>query len=147
MSDKKEQYVSPVQSFPPQIPDTKFEPQDVNDLSRKVNKQLLDFSALLDSLTSLEEKKKALWKQIYENAVTDRKNAYILFGDLYKDVHNEPAQHAIHGVTLTKYMERMEKSNNQLIKLAEMIEEVVQTDEEWVTDEDTMYDQINKGKG
>lgn len=144
MTDKKYKYMK--QTFPPQIPETNFEPPTVNELSDVANKQLFDFSALLDTLASVEEKKKALWKQIYENAVTDRKNAYILFGDLYKDVHNQPAQHAIHGVTLAKYLERMEKSNQQLIKLAEMIDQHATAEEDGLVSEDDMYEQISKQK-
>ncbi len=49
-------------------------------------------------------------------------------------------------MTLAKYMERMEKSNNQLIKLAEMIDEVAEVEEDWMSDEDAMYDRIQKGK-
>jgi len=144
MTNKKHQYVE--DSFPPQIPETKYEPIPTYELEQIANKQMLDFSALLDTLSSIEEKKKALWRQIYENAVTDRRNAYMLFGDLYKDVHNAPAQHAIHGTTLAKYLERMEKSNQQLIKLAEIIDQHATASEaEVVTDED-IYDQINKGR-
>lgn len=134
------------QSFDPQIPETDFRPTPIRELDRKIDKQLKDFSALLDSLSSLEEKKKSLWKQIYENAVTDRNNAYILFGDLYKDVHNNPNEHAIHGPTLAKYLERMEKSNQQLIKLAEMIDDVVEDEEDLLTDEEAIYEKIQKGK-
>lgn len=147
MTDKKEKYKFQNQSFPAQIPETKFEPPSVVELSDKANKQLLDFSALLDTLSTVEEKKKALWKNIYENAVTDRKNAYILFADLYKNVHNEPAQHAIHGATLAKYLERMEKSNQQIIKLAEMIDDVAESEEDWMTSEDQLYEQINNKRG
>jgi len=142
--DKPYQYTE--QSFDPQVPETSFKPTPTKELDKKINKQLKDFSSLLDSLSSLEDKKKALWKQIYENSVTDRKNAYILFGDLYKDVHNNPNEHAIHGPTLAKYLERMEKSNQQLIKLAEMIDDVVEEEEDLLTDEDSIYDRIQKGQ-
>lgn len=140
---EKYQYVT--QTFDAQIPETEFKPTPPKELDQKIDRQLKDFSALLDSLSSLEEKKKSLWKQIYENAVTDRKNAYILFGDLYKNVHNNPNEHAIHGQTLAKYLERMEKSNQQLIKLAEMIDDVVESEEELLSDEDAIYDKIQKG--
>lgn len=132
------------QSFDPQIPERDFQAPNIKELDRKTEKQLLDFSALLDTLSSLEDKKKLLWRQIYENAVSDRKNAYILFGDLYKDVHNNANEHAIHGPILSKYMERMEKSNAQLIKLAEMIDDVAEAEEDWMTDEDAMYARIQK---
>jgi len=148
LEENAENYEYVPQSFNPQVPEWKFEAPDIKDLDTRTNRQLLDFSALLDTLSSLEEKKKLLWRQIYENAVSDRKNAYILFGDLYKDVHNKPNEHAIMGPILSKYMERLEKSNAQLIKLAEMIDEVAETEEEWMTDEDAMYKRIldNKDK-
>ena len=141
-----ERYNLTEMSFDPQIPEQKFVPVKIDELDKKTDKQLHDFASLINSLSSLEDKKKSLWKQIYENSVTDRKNAYILFGDLYKDVHNNPNEHAIHGQTLTKYLERMEKSNQQLIKLAEMIDDLVEAEEDFLTDEDDIYDTIRKGK-
>jgi len=143
--DKKRYEYIP-QTFPAQRPEMTFIPTDIKKLDKDTEKQLLDFSALLDTISSLEDKKKLLWKQIYENAVSDRKNAYILFGDLYKDVHNKSNEHAIHGAILSKYMERMEKSNAQLIKLAEMIDDAADKEEDWVADEDDMYDRIQKMK-
>lgn len=133
------------QSFEPQLPnETKIISEDIKKIGNDTNKMLLDFSALLDTLSSLEDKKKLLWKQIYENAITDRRNSYILFGDLITYVLCNPNEHAIHGATLSKYMERMEKSNSQLIKLAEMIDEVAENEAGWVADEDKMYDRILK---
>lgn len=142
----EERYQMTEVSFEPQVPETTFVPTSIEELDKKTNRQLQDFSALLDQLSSLEDKKKALWKQIYENSVTDRTNAYILFGDLYKNVHNNPNEHAVHGQTLSKYLERMEKSNQQLIKLAEMIDEVVEDEEDEMTDEEMIYKTIQKGK-
>ena len=123
-----------------------FVPESVKDLNEKTNKQLIGFSELLDSLSTLQDKKKSLWRQIYENAVSDRKNAHILFGDLYKDVHNNSNEHAIHGPILAKYMERMEKSNAQLIKLAEMIDEATEEEVDYIADEDSLYDRIDSEK-
>jgi hypothetical protein len=130
------------QSFPAQIPEEEFKEIDPKVLDAKVNEQLLDFSALLDTLSTVEAKKKALWKQIYENAVTDRKNAYLLFGNLYMQVKDDADKHGLHGMVLAKYLERMEKANNQLIKLAELVEEV-DADEAEVSDED-IYDKIHQ---
>jgi len=144
--EEQETYVHVPQSFPAQRPETKFEAPNIKVLDKTTERQLLDFSALLDTMSSLEDKKKLLWKQIYENAVSDRKNAYILFGDLYKDVHNSANEHAIHGPILSKYMERMEKSNAQLIKLAEMIDDVVESEEDFMTDEEAMYERIQNLK-
>jgi hypothetical protein len=112
----------------------------MSDLDKKIAKEIENFSELLGTLATTEERKKSLWKQIYENAVTDRKNAFILFGDLYSMVAGNNSEHAIHGQTLTKYMERMSKANEQLIKLAELVSEAIDEniEEEW--GEDQIYD-------
>jgi hypothetical protein len=91
------------------------------ELVRKTEKELTTFSDLLDSLASVDDRVKLLWKQIYENALTDRRNAYMVWSDLYMAVHGNPEQHVIHGDHLSKYMERMEKANTQVLKLAELV--------------------------
>jgi hypothetical protein len=99
-------------------------------IKEKINKQLTkiddkqekvkQFSDLLDSIDSLEDKRKFLWKEIYENAVNDRESAAFLFSDLFKDLSGS-AQHAVAGTIAAKYLERMGKSNDQILKLAELI--------------------------
>ena len=79
------------------------------------------FSDLLDSLESTEDKKKLLWKEIYENAITDRENASMLFTDIYTQMQSGISDHMQVGGTLAKYLERMNKSNEQLLKLAELL--------------------------
>lgn len=91
------------------------------ELIKKAESDLQTFSDLLDSITTVDEKLKLLWKQIYENALIDRRNAYIIWTDLYLQVHGNAEQHVIHGDHLSKYMERMEKANTQLLKLAELV--------------------------
>lgn len=130
-----------------QIPPTQFDPPDYNKLQKDAKEKLKSFGDLLDTISSLEEKKKALWKHIYENAITDRNNAYLCFADLYKHVHNEPLNHGIHGQTIAKYLERMSKSTDQLLKLAELIstlESKSNNDEDVETGD--IYDKIGKGK-
>lgn len=89
--------------------------------NEKVVEKLKDFSNLLDTLDNLEDKKKALWIEIYQNAITDRDNAYTMFMHLHKLVIDDGTQHAIHGPNIAKYLERMSRANDQLIKLAELI--------------------------
>jgi hypothetical protein len=91
------------------------------ELVRKTEKDLSTFSELLDSLAGVDERVKLLWKQIYENALIDRRNAYMVWSDLYMAVHGNPEQHVIHGDHLSKNMERMEKANTQVLKLAELV--------------------------
>ena len=61
------------------------------------------------------------WKEIYENAVSDRENAYILFHEAYSNMMKSAAEHITVGPILNKYLERMNKANDQLLKLAELI--------------------------
>ena len=44
-----------------------------------------------------QDKKKHLWKEIYQNALTDRENASLLFTDIYKEICGSSAQHAAMG--------------------------------------------------
>lgn len=85
------------------------------------DKKIARFSDILDSLDSLEDKKKLLWKEIYENSLEDRINAKILFDDLMMQSTNNPGNHAMFGSTMSKYLERMSKSNDQILKLVELI--------------------------
>lgn len=95
--------------------------EDGIDKIRKKNGKLEKFSDILDGLTSTEEKKKLLWKEIYENALEDRESAKILFEDLMLQSTGNTANHAMFGTAMAKYLERMSKSNDQILKLAELI--------------------------
>ena len=149
-------YPSFQSSQPPDKPDVseevsrevgKFKPIDMEELDEKINSQLLDFSALLNTLSSVEDKQRALWRQIYENAVQDRKNAYLMWADLYVFVCANPTEHAIHGQNLSRYMERMSKANDQILKLAEMVSNASSSEIEEVFTEEEMYDNIQKTAG
>lgn len=102
-------------------PELDFVPTPTKELDKQAKEQMKSFGDLLNSLDTSLNKKKQLWKLIFENAITDRKNAYLVFADLYVAVHTHPAEHAIHGQTLSKYMERMSKATDQLLKLAELV--------------------------
>lgn len=104
-----------------EVPDVEFKPIPTKELDRQAQSQMKEFGNLLNSLDKSLDKKKQLWKQIYDNAVTDRKLAYLVFANLYIKVHQNHNEHAIHGPTLSKYLERMGKATDQLIKLAELV--------------------------
>jgi len=87
----------------------------------EIKERVKGFEDLLDSIENIEGKKKQLWKEIYENAFIDRMNAYMLFTDAYTNMQSGTASHVQLGSQLTKYIERMNKSNDQLLKLAELI--------------------------
>jgi ethanolamine utilization protein EutQ (cupin superfamily) len=109
----------------------------------QVEKRLQDFSDLLKNIESLDDKKRQLWKEIYENAITDRQNCYVMFMQLFKIIDSKSTEYAVHGKTLTACIERMSKANDQLIKLAELI---AKADSNSVPiDPDDMFDRI-KGR-
>jgi hypothetical protein len=89
------------------------------------DKLLQDFSELLESISSVDLKEKFLWKQIYDNAISDRKSADLLYMNLYPELRDLNT-HATHGQHVVKYLERMEKSNEQLLKLAALIRKAVE---------------------
>ena len=107
----------------------------------EVTNQVKDFSDLLDQIENLNDKKKALWKQIYHNAVFDRQNAYVMYVQLFKIAKDKSTEHAIHGKTIASFLERMSKSNDQLIRLAELIARA--EDSQIDGDSGDIFDKIN----
>ncbi len=95
----------------------------VTEKEKKIDK----FSDLLDSLENTEDKKKMLWREIYENSLNDRESAGILFTDLLTQSRGNSANHAMFGPIMSKYLERMAKSNDQILRLAELIAKEEQT--------------------
>lgn len=109
-----------------------------------VEKKLEEFSGVLAKIEHADAKKKILWKEIYENATIDRQNAHILFVEAYTTMSQGTTEHATLGSTLTKYLERMNKSNDQLIKLAELISK--SESEHASINADDLFSQIQKGE-
>ena len=95
--------------------------EDLLDSVNKKEKKIEKFSDLLDSLDVAEDKKKLLWKEIYENALNDRESAGILFTDLLTQSSGNSSNHVMFGPIMSKYLERMAKSNDQILRLAELI--------------------------
>ncbi|MEY4096786.1 MAG: hypothetical protein RLZZ102_471 [Pseudomonadota bacterium] len=98
---------------------TQLELVEISD--RSIKERIKDFSSLLNQIESINDKKKQLWKEIYENAICDRQNAYIMFTKLVMIVQDKSTEHAVHGRAISSYIERMSKANDQLIKLAELV--------------------------
>ena len=110
------------------------------DKASKTSKKVDQFSDLLDSLKSTEEKKKLLWKEIYENSVSDRERAGILFTEAYKTMGHSAADHAALGSIMSKYLERMCKSNDQILSLADLINKA--EEKESKVDPDDLFGKI-----
>lgn len=111
------------------------------DKTEKKEEQIKNFADILDSIDTLENKKKMLWKEIYENAIEDREKSKILFNDAYISMTGGVNEHMNIGAIMSKYIERMSKSNDQILKLAELISKEEEKSEA-ISDED-IFDKIN----
>lgn len=120
--------------------DSKTDRQLVGQSDAELNSRIRDFSDLLNQIDTLTDKKRQLWREIYENAVTDRLNSFTMFSELYKIVSTKSTEHAVHARNMTAYLERMAKSNDQLIKLAELIADAEKKAD--AIDPDDMYTKI-----
>ncbi len=118
---------------------------DAMDKLDSIKKKVDAFSDILDTLNSTEEKKKLLWKEIYQNAVVDRENASMLFTDAWKNMQGGTSEHVSLGSTMSKYLERMCKSNEQILRLAELITKA--EEKETQIDSDDLFAQIDNSKG
>lgn len=113
---------------------------DVKQFLAGVDNREEEFVELIDKIEYATPETKKLWREIYHNAADDRANAYMLFVDLYQHVSNNQQGHLNHGKQLAIYMERMNKSNDQLLKLAELIDAAkTETD---AIDADALYDEF-----
>lgn len=121
---------------------------DFSKMAEEADKQssaMYDFEVLLDESKNLDQKKKILWKQIYRNAVEDRSSAAVLFESAYKTMGQSSTDHISMGSTLTKYLEKMTKSNQQLLELSTLISK----DEEQAAniDPDDIFKRIGESDG
>jgi hypothetical protein len=98
------------------------------------------FGDLLDNLSQTEDKKKMLWREAYENALNDRENASFLLNDLLIQVKGSVPLHTTLGSIMSKYLERMSKSNDQILRLAELIAKEENSDS---ISADDIFNQIN----
>jgi len=105
---------------------------------REKEKKIEQFSDILSGIKDLDDKRRVLWKEIYNNAVTDRENASILFTDTLIQVKGNAANHNILGPVIVKYIERMSRANDQILKLAELIAK----EDSKQFDPATIYDRI-----
>ena len=121
---------------------------DIQKLSKNLDKvdikeeKIKNFSDILDSIETLENKKKLLWKEIYQNAVEDREKSKLLFNDAYISMSGAGInEHMNIGSIMSKYIERMSKSNDQILKLVELIAKEEEKSES--VSEDDIFNRIN----
>lgn len=115
---------------------------DVTDKGAVIKKQINDFSSLLAKLTEVDEKQRYLWNQIYSNALDDRTRALVMYETLVDACGGRSAELAVHGPQMVKYIERMSRANEQLIKLSELVDNALVKSEVMTTE--GLYDQFDK---
>lgn len=111
------------------------------DKNEKKEDAIKNFADILDNIGTLENKKKMLWKEIYENALEDREKSKMMFNDAYISMQGGINEHMNIGAIMSKYIERMSKSNDQILKLAELIAKEEEK-EESISDDD-IFSKIN----
>lgn len=111
----------------------------LSDLKSKEQK-VSQFDELLGSIEGIDDKKRVLWLEIYKNALTDRESASILFTDSIMQIKGNAANHSILGPIIVKYIERMSRANDQIIKLAE----IITREESKSLDSDSIFDKISE---
>ncbi len=116
-------------------------------LTEKKNDLMKEFDELLDSIDEASTKEKILWRQIYENSISDRANANLCFLDVYPHLRNDLDNHMQVGMQAVQYLTRMEKSNEQLIKLAGLIQKALERQQvEEELDQDALFAEIQKSQ-
>ncbi len=112
-----------------------------NEKNEVKENRIKNFADILDNIDSLEDKKKMLWKEIYENSINDREKAKMLFNDAYMSMQGGVNEHMNIGAIMSKYLERMCRSNDQILKLAELIAKEEEKSE--TISDDDIFGKIN----
>jgi len=112
---------------------------DALDKIKDKERKIAQFGDILDTIKDLDDKKRVLWLEIYKNATEDRENASILFTDTLIQVKGNAANHNILGPVIAKYLERMSRANDQILKLAELVAK----EDSKELDTDSIFDKIN----
>jgi hypothetical protein len=114
---------------------------DLKELKELREEKSKIFSELLETLSTVEDQKKALWKEIYENAVLDRQNCHVCYMDTYSRMTDPNSQDFIMLAPMAKkFIEGMQKATDQLTKLSEIIAEVQKAEAE--IDPEKMFEMI-----
>ncbi len=85
-------------------------------------------------------------KQAIKNIDEDRETTRELLDDAMRQLAKDPSQHTSLGVVLAKYVETLQRSNEQLVKLCGLMSKNEKSDE--LTDKDfaQIFDQIQNSE-
>jgi len=107
---------------------------------KKVDVKIIEFDKLLSTITDVDDRVKTLWIDVYRNATLDRMSAESLYTKLFILSHSNDNTHVECAPLITKYLERMHKSNEQLLQLADQV--IAATKVETGNTAEDIYEQI-----
>jgi signal transduction protein with GAF and PtsI domain len=113
----------------------------IDKLKKEAESRITDFGELMSEIESLDDKRRRLYIEIYENAVVDRQYGHSLFVELSQIVKGKSAEYAVHAKSLATFLERMSKANDQLLRLVELIAKADNKNTEVSSDD--VFDKIN----
>lgn len=90
---------------------------------QKHDAKIAEFESLLKEELTNDDKRAKLFLEIYTNACYDREIASILFTKGFTTMGSDQTDHITIGPILVKYVERMTKSNDQILELAKLFVE------------------------
>lgn len=117
-----------------------------------IEQQAKSFTSLLDDIENVDDRKKALWRSIYQNALSDRHNAFIMFKSLHAVCLDnatgelKSTEMAVHARSLSGYIAAMSKCVDQMIKLADLVAASQVKKDDNLLDSKSIYDQLQKAK-
>lgn len=110
------------------------------DDNKQAQVKIESFEKVLQNMEGLDPQKLTLWLEIYNNATADRANASALLSGAFVLLGQTSADHMSLGPTLVKYLERMTKSNDQLLALAQVVAKEV--DKQTALDTEDLFTKI-----
>ncbi len=81
---------------------------------------------------------------IFENAKEDRDKALILYDSGIKKIKKDSSNHAVIGTVVAKYLERSNKTNDQLLNLMRILKEYEPDNSISDEEKDKILDEISK---
>jgi len=119
-----------------------MDPERIKRIMDEASKYASEFEKLLEKIDYASPETKKLWHEIYNAANEERAHAIMLFADVCTHILGSDAGHTLYGKLAATYLERMSKANDQLLKLAELVEasSAVEND----IDAEALYEEIDK---
>lgn len=94
-------------------------------------------------MTTKNFDKNSLLKEAIENIREDRKQTAEVLEEVRDEIRTQKTSHGLAGQTVAKYVETMQRSNEQLVKIVAMLDKKTTVNPDEV-DSKSVYDAIKK---